>query len=138
MAIARFCCSATRPITQRFGFSAEKTGELQLPGAFERERLLGLEFEAGALDGAWGMIVPTGASLPKPKAVRAPKALRAAAAVARRDHAEEPCHRARGPRPRFRNTVTTIMLVLMTVLIVRDILVRRWGSPPPAPDVTQP
>ena len=40
-------------------------------------------------------------------------------------------------RPRFRNTVTTIMLVLMTVLIVRDILVRRWGSPPPSPDVTR-
>ena len=31
------------------------------------------------------------------------------------------------PRPRFRNMITTIMLVLMTVMIVRDILVRRWG-----------
>ncbi len=41
------------------------------------------------------------------------------------------------PRPRFRNAVTTIMLVLMTVMIVRDILVRRWGSPPTAPDVTR-
>ena len=40
-------------------------------------------------------------------------------------------------RPRFRNTVTTIMLILMTVLIVRDILVRRWTSPPSAPDVTR-
>ena len=41
------------------------------------------------------------------------------------------------PRPRFRNTVTTIMLILMTVLILRDILVRRWASPPQAPDVTR-
>lgn len=41
------------------------------------------------------------------------------------------------PRPRFRNAVTTIMLILMTVLIVRDILVRRWASPPQAPDVTR-
>jgi hypothetical protein len=41
------------------------------------------------------------------------------------------------PRPRFRNAVTTIMVVLMTVMIVRDILVRRWGSPPPSPDVTR-
>lgn len=41
------------------------------------------------------------------------------------------------PRPRFRNTVTTIMLVLMTVMIVRDILVRRWGSPLPSPDVSR-
>jgi hypothetical protein len=39
------------------------------------------------------------------------------------------------PRPHFRSMVTTIMLVLMTVMIVRDILVRRWGSPPP--DVTR-
>ena len=38
---------------------------------------------------------------------------------------------------RFRNTITTIMLVLMTVMIVRDILVRRWASPPPSPDVTR-
>jgi hypothetical protein len=42
------------------------------------------------------------------------------------------------PRPpRFRNTITTIMLVLMTVMIIRDILVRRWASPPPSPDVTR-
>jgi len=41
------------------------------------------------------------------------------------------------PRPRFRNMITTIMLVLMTVMIVRDILVRRWGSSPSAPDVTR-
>jgi hypothetical protein len=40
-------------------------------------------------------------------------------------------------RPRFRNSITTIMLVLMTIMIVRDILVRRWGSPPPSPDVTR-
>ena len=39
-------------------------------------------------------------------------------------------------RPRFRNTVTTILLILMTVMIVRDILVRRWSSPPASPDVT--
>ena len=53
------------------------------------------------------------------------------------DHAKN-CAIARvAMRPRFRNTVTTIMLVLMTVMIVRDILVRRWGSPPPAPDVTR-
>jgi predicted N-acetyltransferase YhbS len=44
----------------RFGFSALKTGELWLPGPFERERLLGLELRAGALDGARGMIVPAG------------------------------------------------------------------------------
>ena len=40
-------------------------------------------------------------------------------------------------RPRFRNAVTTIMLVLMTVMIVRDMIVRRWGAPPPSPNVTR-
>ena len=70
------------PYYERFGFSAAKARELALPGAFERERLLGLELEAGALDGAWGMIVPTGASLLKRKAVRPKKTLRTAAAVA--------------------------------------------------------
>ena len=55
----------------RFGFSAEKTGALVLPGPFERDRLLAIEFQAGALDGVEGMIVPTGAALPKRRAVRA-------------------------------------------------------------------
>ena len=40
-------------------------------------------------------------------------------------------------RPRFRNAITTIMLILMTVMILRDILVRRLGSPPASPDVTR-
>jgi hypothetical protein len=39
--------------------------------------------------------------------------------------------------PRFRNTVTTIMLVLISVMLVRDILVRRWDSPLPAPDMAR-
>jgi predicted N-acetyltransferase YhbS len=63
------------PYYARFGFTADKTGELSLPGPFERDRLLGLELRQGALDGAWGMIAPTGALLLKPAAVRARKAL---------------------------------------------------------------
>ena len=58
------------PYYARFGFSAAKTGELLLPGPFERDRLLAIEFTAGAFDGAYGMIVPTGAALPKRRAVR--------------------------------------------------------------------
>ncbi|MDO9561227.1 MAG: N-acetyltransferase [Bradyrhizobium sp.] len=50
------------PYYARFGFSALMTGELSLPGPFERDRLLGLELRAGALDGAWGMIAPSGAA----------------------------------------------------------------------------
>ncbi|MGA7806410.1 MAG: N-acetyltransferase, partial [Bradyrhizobium sp.] len=61
------------PYYARFGFSAAMTAELSLPGPFERERLLGLELREGALDGAWGMIVPTGASLPKMRTARARK-----------------------------------------------------------------
>jgi predicted N-acetyltransferase YhbS len=44
----------------RFGFSTEKTGELALPGPFERDRLLAVELRHGALNEAWGMIVATG------------------------------------------------------------------------------
>src|SRR5580692_3031329 len=62
------------PYYGRFGFSDLKTGELSLPGPFERGRLLGLELREGALDGAWGMIVPTGASMLKIKAARGNKA----------------------------------------------------------------
>ncbi|PDT71531.1 N-acetyltransferase [Bradyrhizobium sp. C9] len=58
------------PYYARFGFTAAKTGELSLPGAFARERLLGLELVERALDGAWGMITPTGAALPQSKATR--------------------------------------------------------------------
>jgi predicted N-acetyltransferase YhbS len=63
------------PYYTRFGFSAQKTGELSLPGPFERERLLALELVEGALDGAWGMILATGAPAPKARAARAKKAL---------------------------------------------------------------
>ncbi len=64
------------PYYARFGFSAAKTGELLLPGPFQRERLLGVELTEGALDGVWGMIAATGASLPKIRAGRARKAAR--------------------------------------------------------------
>jgi len=62
------------PYYARFGFSGARTGELSLPGPFERDRLLGLELCEGALDGAFGMIAPTGAPMPKAKAARATKA----------------------------------------------------------------
>jgi predicted N-acetyltransferase YhbS len=66
------------PYYARFGFSAQKTAELSLPGPFERDRLLALELHEGALDGAWGMIAPTGAAAAKASPVR--KAPRARAA----------------------------------------------------------
>jgi predicted N-acetyltransferase YhbS len=55
------------PYYARFGFSALKTGELRLPGAFEPDRLLGLELREGALDGAWGMIGPAAMAAPQRK-----------------------------------------------------------------------
>ena len=37
------------PYYARFGFSADKTGELSLPGAFERDRLLGAGAPRGSI-----------------------------------------------------------------------------------------
>jgi predicted N-acetyltransferase YhbS len=44
----------------RFGFAGEKAAGLMLPGPFERHRLLALELNPGALDGASGLIRATG------------------------------------------------------------------------------
>ncbi len=58
----------------RFGFTAEKTGALRMPGPFERHRLLALELVPGALDGARGMIAATGTVAPQlDVAVRKPR-----------------------------------------------------------------
>jgi predicted N-acetyltransferase YhbS len=64
---------------ERFGFSAAKTGELALPGPFERERLLAVELREGALDGAWGMIAATGSKARRPRTAKT-HAIAAAAA----------------------------------------------------------
>jgi predicted N-acetyltransferase YhbS len=44
----------------RFGFCADKTGRLSMPGPYERHRLLALELVPGALDGAAGTLKPMG------------------------------------------------------------------------------
>ncbi|WP_197423363.1 hypothetical protein [Bradyrhizobium valentinum] len=44
-----------------------------------------------------------------------------------------------GTRLRFRSVITTALLIMISVMIVRDILSRRWvGSAPPASDVVRP
>jgi predicted N-acetyltransferase YhbS len=48
------------PYYERFGFAAGLTQGLWLPGPFERGRFLGHALTAGALDGAEGMVTPTG------------------------------------------------------------------------------
>ncbi|MFH0300557.1 hypothetical protein AAFX91_25685 [Bradyrhizobium sp. 31Argb] len=41
-------------------------------------------------------------------------------------------------RPVLRSVITTIVLILISVMIVRDIFVRRWSSPSaPTADTTQ-
>ena len=41
------------------------------------------------------------------------------------------------PNPRSR-IITTLLVIMIAVMIVRDILARRWGSAtPPFPSVTQ-
>lgn len=51
------------PYYERFGFFADKTATLMMPGPFERHRFLGLELREGWLEGAAGIIVPTGRKL---------------------------------------------------------------------------
>jgi len=48
------------PYYARFGFSAEKTGRLAMPGPYERHRFLALELVEGALDGAAGVLQAAG------------------------------------------------------------------------------
>jgi predicted N-acetyltransferase YhbS len=50
----------------RFGFTAAQTRRLWMPGQFERDRLLALELQPGALAGACGLIGATGEPRPKP------------------------------------------------------------------------
>jgi len=49
------------PYYARFGFDAALAAGLELPGPVERARFLGLELAPGALAGAQGMVVATGA-----------------------------------------------------------------------------
>ncbi|GIQ77233.1 GNAT family N-acetyltransferase [Bradyrhizobium sp. RD5-C2] len=45
---------------RRFGFSAETTGALRMPGPYQRDRLLACELMPGALRGAGGLIAAAG------------------------------------------------------------------------------
>jgi len=49
---------------ERFGFSAEQTRSLWLPGGYDAHRFLALELSPGALDGASGLVRATGRQLP--------------------------------------------------------------------------
>jgi hypothetical protein len=46
--------------------------------------------------------------------------------------------RSDAARSRLHSVITTVLLIMISVMIVRDILVRRWGTAaPPASDVTR-
>jgi len=59
------------PYYGRFGFSAETTAALWMPGPFERHRLLALELVPGALTSAQGPITATGRKPKRSLAARA-------------------------------------------------------------------
>ncbi|GAA5619616.1 hypothetical protein Brsp03_03781 [Brucella sp. NBRC 12951] len=50
---------------ERFGFTAEKTGELAMPGPYEERRFLALELKPGHLDGAHGILRASGRKVPR-------------------------------------------------------------------------
>jgi predicted N-acetyltransferase YhbS len=53
------------PYYGRFGFTAQMTGALSLPGPYTRQRLLARELVPGALQGARGLVRATGRCEPK-------------------------------------------------------------------------
>lgn len=55
---------------ERFGFFADKTQHLVMPGPFARDRFLALELVHGWLEGAAGMVVPSGRKLSQPTGLR--------------------------------------------------------------------
>jgi predicted N-acetyltransferase YhbS len=71
------------PYYARFGFSAEKTGALRLPGPYERERFLALELHPGALAGARGLVAATGAPAEQDLGMLVPVSRRLAAPMRR-------------------------------------------------------
>ena len=58
------------PYYARFGFSADRTGNLSMPGPYEQARFLALELVEGALDGARGTLVASGRKAVAEKAAR--------------------------------------------------------------------
>ena len=58
----------------RFGFSAEKTDRLWLPGRYDPHRFLARELVPGALDGAHGLVHASGRPLPLHTAEPLPQA----------------------------------------------------------------
>jgi predicted N-acetyltransferase YhbS len=61
----------------RFGFGADKTGALSLPGPYARDRLLARELVPAALDGARGLVHATGRRMtgrPRNDTIRAARA----------------------------------------------------------------
>jgi predicted N-acetyltransferase YhbS len=59
------------PYYSRFGFSADLTAGLRMPGPYERARFLARELVPGALTGANGLVRPTGILVPQPEIVEA-------------------------------------------------------------------
>jgi predicted N-acetyltransferase YhbS len=50
---------------ERFGFTRAPVGGLLMPGPIERRRFLGVELTKGALAGAEGLVIATGAPAPR-------------------------------------------------------------------------
>ena len=52
------------PYYSRYGFTRNLVADLHLPGPVERDRFLGVELTPGALDGAEGLVMASGALVP--------------------------------------------------------------------------
>ena len=61
MGHASVLLAGDEPYYSRFGFARNPVMDLHLPGPVERDRFLGLELDPGALDGAEGLVMASGA-----------------------------------------------------------------------------
>jgi predicted N-acetyltransferase YhbS len=124
------------PYYARFGFSDLKTGGLSLPGPFERER--GIARGRARRRLRHDRAVRRGAAQGEGNPREEGSFVRAAGGLKRAVMPKNPAVPTEAARSRVRSLISTILFIMISIMIVRDILARRWSAAtPPRTDVTE-